>query len=36
VFDDVVSTLEEAYEVLDTARLDRFHEDHLGVVATPR
>ena len=36
VFTDVVSTLEEAYEVLDTARLDRFHEDHLGVVATPR
>jgi fibrillarin-like pre-rRNA processing protein len=36
VFDEVLAELESAYEVLETRRLDRFHEDHLGVVATPR
>ncbi|WP_224449678.1 fibrillarin-like rRNA/tRNA 2'-O-methyltransferase [Haloprofundus salilacus] len=36
VFDGVVSRLGDAYEVLETARLDRFHSDHLGVVARPR
>ncbi|WP_224268974.1 fibrillarin-like rRNA/tRNA 2'-O-methyltransferase [Haloprofundus salinisoli] len=36
VFDGVVSRLEDAYEVLETKRLDRFHSDHLGVVARPR
>lgn len=36
VFDDVLAELESAYEVLETERLDRFHADHLGVVATPR
>ncbi|WP_224335821.1 fibrillarin-like rRNA/tRNA 2'-O-methyltransferase [Haloprofundus halobius] len=36
VFDGVVERLEDAYEVLETARLDQFHSDHLGVVARPR
>ncbi|UIO98844.1 fibrillarin-like rRNA/tRNA 2'-O-methyltransferase [Halobaculum sp. CBA1158] len=36
VFDDVLGELRETYEVLETSRLDRFHEDHFGVVATPR
>ncbi|RDZ38072.1 MULTISPECIES: fibrillarin-like rRNA/tRNA 2'-O-methyltransferase [Haloferax] len=33
VFDDVVAELDSAYELLETARLDRFHADHLGIVA---
>ena len=33
VFEDVLATLSESYEVLETRRLDRYHEDHLGVVA---
>jgi len=36
VFDDVLETLEEGYEVLETRRLEPHHEDHLGVVARPR
>jgi len=36
VFDEVLSDLRSTYEVLETRPLDRFHEDHLGVVATPR
>ncbi|GAB3692593.1 fibrillarin-like rRNA/tRNA 2'-O-methyltransferase [Halorubrum pallidum] len=36
VFDDALNRLGDAYEVLETRRLDRFHEDHLGVVATPK
>jgi fibrillarin-like pre-rRNA processing protein len=36
VFEDVLSTLSESYEVLETQRLDRYHEDHLGVVASKR
>lgn len=36
VFDGALDRLREAYEVIETRRLDRFHEDHLGVVATPR
>jgi len=36
VFADVRETLVESYEILETARLDRYHEDHLGVVARPR
>jgi fibrillarin-like pre-rRNA processing protein len=36
VFEDVIETLGEAYEVLDRRRLDRFHDDHLGVVARRR
>lgn len=36
VFDRVLDELRSRYEILDTGRLDRYHEDHLGVVATPR
>ncbi|GAA0511723.1 fibrillarin-like pre-rRNA processing protein [Halorubrum aquaticum] len=36
VFADVLAELRGTYEVLETERLDRFHEDHLGVVATPK
>jgi fibrillarin-like pre-rRNA processing protein len=36
VFDDVLADLRAGYEVLETARLDRHHADHLAVVATPR
>ncbi|MFC7226940.1 fibrillarin-like rRNA/tRNA 2'-O-methyltransferase [Salinirubellus salinus] len=36
VFDEVTETLSAAYEVLESRRLDRFHDDHLGVVARRR
>jgi fibrillarin-like pre-rRNA processing protein len=36
VFDLVLADLREAYEILDTRRLEPFHDDHLGVVAVPR
>ncbi|WP_117591004.1 fibrillarin-like rRNA/tRNA 2'-O-methyltransferase [Haloprofundus halophilus] len=36
VFEGVVSRLDDAYELLETKRLDRFHSDHLGIVARPR
>ncbi|WP_338730328.1 fibrillarin-like rRNA/tRNA 2'-O-methyltransferase [Haladaptatus sp. DJG-WS-42] len=36
VFDDVLAELAEGYDIVETARLKPFHEDHLGVVATPR
>ncbi|TKX82221.1 fibrillarin-like rRNA/tRNA 2'-O-methyltransferase [Halorubrum sp. SD626R] len=36
VFETALDELRETYEVLETSRLDRYHEDHLGVVATPR
>jgi fibrillarin-like pre-rRNA processing protein len=36
VFDDVRSELRESYEILDAQRMEPFHDDHLGVVATPR
>jgi len=36
VFEAALATLEEQYEIVETARLEPFHEDHLGVVATPR
>lgn len=35
VFDDVLDQLREGYEVLETARLEPYHDDHLGVVARP-
>jgi len=35
VFDGVLEELREEYEILDTRRLDRFHDDHLAVVAEP-
>jgi fibrillarin-like pre-rRNA processing protein len=36
VFEDALADLRDAYEVLATARLEPFHEDHLGVVARPK
>ncbi|MFC4358968.1 fibrillarin-like rRNA/tRNA 2'-O-methyltransferase [Halobium salinum] len=36
VFERLLDELEEGYEVLETTRLDRFHDDHLGVVARPK
>jgi fibrillarin-like pre-rRNA processing protein len=36
VFDDALATLAEGYEVLETRRMEPFHEDHLAVVAAPR
>jgi fibrillarin-like pre-rRNA processing protein len=36
VFERTLDRLDEGYEVLETERLDGFHEDHLGVVARPR
>jgi fibrillarin-like pre-rRNA processing protein len=35
VFDAVLDRLEADYEVLETASLAPFHDDHLGVVARP-
>jgi fibrillarin-like pre-rRNA processing protein len=35
VFDDVLDTLESAYEILETSRLEPYHDDHLAVVARP-
>ena len=36
VFDTVLSELESTYTIETTQQLDRFHDDHLGVVATRR
>jgi fibrillarin-like pre-rRNA processing protein len=36
VFDEVTTELAASYEILETKRLDRFHDDHLGVVARPK
>ncbi len=36
VFEEVRETLSECYEILETARLDRYHDDHLGIVARKR
>ena len=36
VFEDALDRLREDYEVVETARLEPFHQDHLGVVARPR
>ena len=36
VFEDVLAELEDGYEVLDTERLEPFHDDHLAVVARPK
>ena len=35
VFTDVRADLEGGYEVLETRRLERYHDDHLGIVARP-
>jgi fibrillarin-like pre-rRNA processing protein len=36
VFEDVIEELEAGYEILSRTSLERYHADHLGVVATPR
>ena len=36
VFEDVLDTLTERYEVLSSESLAPYHDDHLGVVARPR
>ena len=36
VFEETLDELRDTYEVLETARLDRYHDDHLAVVARPR
>lgn len=36
VFDRVLDELREEYDVLASQPLDRYHDDHLGVVATPK
>lgn len=36
VFGEVRATLESAYDILESTRLDDYHLDHLGIVATPR
>lgn len=35
VFEDVLTALETGYEILETARLEPQHVDHLGVIARP-
>ncbi len=35
VFEDALDRLREGYEVMETARLDPTHDDHLAVVARP-
>ena len=35
VFGDALGTLEEAYEILATERLEPYHDDHLAVIAGP-
>ncbi|MFC6953806.1 fibrillarin-like rRNA/tRNA 2'-O-methyltransferase [Halorubellus litoreus] len=36
VFDAVLDDLRDGYEVLETASLEPYHDDHLAVVARPR
>ncbi|PSQ36589.1 fibrillin [Halobacteriales archaeon QS_9_70_65] len=36
VFEAVLETLSEEYEIRERRRLEPFHDDHLGVVAAPR
>ena len=36
VVDDVLDELAAHFEILETSRLDRFHDDHLGIVARPK
>jgi len=36
VFDDVLGELREGYEILETMRLEPYHDDHLALVARPR
>ncbi|WP_181686293.1 fibrillarin-like rRNA/tRNA 2'-O-methyltransferase [Halorhabdus salina] len=36
VFEDVIDSLSTGYEILDRARLEPYHDDHLAVIARPR
>jgi fibrillarin-like pre-rRNA processing protein len=36
VFDDVREELAATYEILDSQRLEPYHDDHLGIVARPQ
>lgn len=36
VFEAVLSELRDGYEILETATLEPYHDDHLGVVASPK
>ncbi len=36
VFESVEETLAGGYELLETRRLDRYHDDHLAIVARPK
>jgi len=36
VFESVCAELESTYEILETERLEPFHDDHLGIVARKR
>ncbi|PSQ30045.1 fibrillin [Halobacteriales archaeon SW_6_65_46] len=36
VFERELATLRESYEILETERLEPFHDSHLGVVARPK
>jgi fibrillarin-like pre-rRNA processing protein len=36
VFSDVLDDLRAGYAISESRRLDRFHDDHLAVVAEPR
>lgn len=36
VYETAVATLDAKYNVQDQARLDPYHDDHLGLIATPR
>lgn len=35
VFEESLDTLRAEYEILETERLDPYHDDHLGIVARP-
>lgn len=35
VFESVLAELRESFEILETVRLDRYHDAHLGVAARP-
>lgn len=36
IFPEVLERLEEGYEILESERLEPYHDDHLAVVARPR
>lgn len=36
IFEELLDALRDGYDVLETTRLEPYHEDHLGVVARPK